>query len=216
MKSADTKQKILDKALALFLAQGYNPVSIGEIAKVVGIKAPFLYNHFQSKQTTFDAIAEPTAAKYEADAEKIDIHVHNAQKNIPVFKEITENALFEKVQQIFEYSLHNETISQFRGMMTIEQFRSPEPAKLYIRRYVERVLDYHAEIFHALMAAVEICSKDSDAPAMMYVASVLALISVCDCQHEKESKYLKKLQKHVQFFFCMVHGGTSQSGESHE
>lgn len=178
MKSADTNQKILDKALALFLTQGYNFVSIGEIAKAVGIKAPFLYNHFQSKQATFDAIAGPTAAKYEADAEKIDIHVQNAQKNIPVFKEITENALFEKVQQIFEYSLHNETISQFRGMMTIEQFRSPEPAKLYIRRYVERVLDYHIEIFHALIAAVEIRSEDSDAPAMMYVAPVLALINV--------------------------------------
>lgn len=74
-------------------------------------------------------------------------------QDIPVFTEITEDALFEKVRQIFSYSLHNETISRFRRMMTIEQFRSPELAALYSRRYVGRVLDYHAGIFRALIAA---------------------------------------------------------------
>ena len=128
MKQEDTKQKILDKALELFSTQGYDSVSVGEIAKAVGIKAPSLYNHFPGKQAIFDAIVESTAAQYEADTDKIDIHVQNAKQDIPVFTEITADALFEKVRQIFEYSLHNETISRFRRMMTIEQFRSPELA----------------------------------------------------------------------------------------
>ena len=132
MKQEDTKQKILDKALELFSTQGYDSVSVGEIAKAVGIKAPSLYNHFPSKQAIFDAIVESTAAQYEADTDKIDIHVQNAKQDIPVFTEITADALFEKVRQIFEYSLHNETISRFRRMMTIEQFRSPELAALYV------------------------------------------------------------------------------------
>ena len=71
MKQEDTKQKILDKALELFSAQGYDSVSVGEIAKAVGIKAPSLYNHFPSKQAIFDAIVESTAARYEADTDKI-------------------------------------------------------------------------------------------------------------------------------------------------
>ena len=50
MKQEDTKQKILDKALELFSAQDYDSVSVGQIAKAVGIKAPSLYNHFPSKQ----------------------------------------------------------------------------------------------------------------------------------------------------------------------
>ena len=50
MKQEDTKQRILDKALELFSAKGYDSVSVGEIAKAVGIKAPSLYNHFPSKQ----------------------------------------------------------------------------------------------------------------------------------------------------------------------
>lgn len=178
-----------------------------EIAKAVGIKAPSLYNHFPSKQAIFDAILESTAAQYEADTDRINIHVQNAAQDIPVFTEITAGALFEKVRQIFEYSLHNETISRFRRMMTIEQFRSPELAALYSKRYVERVLDYHAGIFRALIAAGEIIAEDPDTLAMMYVAPVLALIGICDRQPERESECLEKLQNHVRLFFHMVHGG---------
>ena len=207
MKQEDTKQRILDKALEQFSTQGYDSVSVGEIAKAVGIKAPSLYNHFPSKQAIFDAILESTAAQYEADTDRINIHVQNAVQDIPVFTEITADALFEKMRQIFEYSLHNETISRFRRMMTIEQFRSPELAALYSKRYVERVLDYHAGIFRALIAAGEIIAEDPDTLAMMYVAPVLALIGICDRQPERESECLEKLQNHVRLFFHMVHGG---------
>lgn len=197
MKQEDTKQKILDKALELFSTQGYDSVSVGELAKAVGIKAPSLYNHFPNKQAIFDAIMESTATQYEADTDQINIHVQNAAQDIPVFTEITADALFEKVRQIFEYSLYNETISRFRRMMTIEQFRSPELAALYSRRYVERVLDYHAGIFRALIAAGEITAEDPDALAMMYVSPVLTLIGICDRQPEQESECLEKLQNHV-------------------
>ena len=132
MKQEDTKRRILEKALELFSARGYDSVSVGEIAQAVGIKAPSLYNHFPGKRAIFDAIVEATAAQYERDTDRIDIHVQNAERDIPVFAEITADGLFEKVRQIFDYSLHNETIRRFRRMMTIEQFRSPELALLYV------------------------------------------------------------------------------------
>ncbi len=212
MKQEDTKQKILDKALELFSTQGYDSVSVGEIAKAVGIKAPSLYNHYPSKQAIFDAIVESTAAQYEADTGKIDIHVQNAERDISVFTQITEDMLFEKVRQIFEYSLHNESISRFRRMMTIEQFRLPELSALYTKRYTERLLEYHADIFRALIAAGEIRAENPDTLAMMYVAPVMTLIGICDRQPERESECLEKLREHVRLFFRMVHKG----GESHE
>ncbi len=215
MKQENTKQKILDKALELFSAQGYDSVGVGEIAKAVGIKAPSLYNHFPSKQAIFDAIVESTAAQYEADTDQFSIHVQNVGKDIPSFAGITEETLFEKVRQIFEYSLHNDSISRFRRMMTIEQFRSPELADLYSRRYVERVLDYHAGIFQALIAAGEIAEADPETLAMMYVAPVVTLIDICDRQPGRESECLEKLQNHVRLFFRMVHRCGSQGGEYH-
>ena len=205
MKQEATRQRILDAALALFSARGYDSVSVDEIAKAVGIKAPSLYNHFPSKRAIFDAIVEATAAQYEADTDRIDIHVQNVTQDIPAFTEIAADALFEKVRQIFEYSLHDETISRFRRMMTIEQFRSPELAALYSRRYVERVLDYHAGIFRALIAAGEIQAEDPDTLAMLYVAPVLTLIGVCDRQPEREAECLARLEAHVRLFFRLVH-----------
>ena len=207
MRQEDTRQKILDQALELFAARGYDAVSVGEIAEAVGIKAPSLYNHFPSKQAIFDALVASTAARYEADTGKIDIHVQNAPQDIPAFSQITSDALFEKVRQIFEYSLHDKTIASFRRMMTIEQFRSPELAALYTRRYVQRLMDYHAGIFRALIAQGEICAQDPDALALMYVAPVLTLLGVCDRQPERESECLEKLRQHVHLFFDMVHGG---------
>ena len=213
MKQEDTRQRILDEALELFSAKGYDSVSVGEIAKAVGIKAPSLYNHFPSKQAIFDAIVESTAAQYAADTDKIDIHVQDVQKDVPIFAEITADALFEKVRQIFEYSLHDETISRFRRMMTIEQFRSPELAALYSNRYVERILRYHAGIFRALIASGEICAEDPDTLAMLYVAQVVTLIVVCDRQPEREQACLNQLQSHVRLFFRMVHGENARKGE---
>ncbi len=207
MKQEDTKRRILNKALELFAAKGYDSVSVGEIAGAVGIKAPSLYNHFSGKQAIFDAIVESTAAQYEADTGKIDIHVENAARDVPVFAEITAEGLFEKVRQIFEYSLHNQCIRRFRRMMTMEQFRSPELAALYSERYVDRVLAYHAGIFRALMTSGEIRPQDPDTLAMMYTAPVLTLIAVCDRQPEREGECLEKLRKHVTLFFQMVHGG---------
>lgn len=81
----DTKQRILEKSLELFSTKGYDSVSVGEIAKAVGIKAPSLYNHFPSKQAIFDAIVESTAAHYEKDTGRIDIHVQNVKQDCPTF-----------------------------------------------------------------------------------------------------------------------------------
>ena len=205
MKQEDTKQRILNKALELFAAKGYDSVNVGEIAGAVGIKAPSLYNHFPGKQAIFDAIVESTAAQYEADTGKIDIHVENAVRDISVFTEITAEGLFEKVRQIFEYSLHNQRIRRFRRMMTLEQFRSPELAALYSQRYVERVISYHAGIFRNLIAAGELRSEDPDTLALMYVAPVITLIGVCDRQPEREAECRKMLENHVRLFFRTFH-----------
>ena len=201
MKQEDTKQKILEKALELFSERGYDAVSVGEIAKAVGIKAPSLYNHFPSKQAIFDAIVENTAAHYEKDTGEINIHVQDVRRDVPTFSDISANALAEKVRQIFLYSLHDKTVGQFRRMMTLEQFRSPELAELFSKRYVDRMIAYHANIFRALIAAGELPDEDPETLAWMYVSPVITLLSVCDRQPEREAECLARLDAHVRLFF---------------
>ncbi len=204
MKQETTKQKILTEALHLFSTYGYDSVSVGQIAKAVGIKAPSLYNHYQSKQAIFDAIVADAAERYDHFTEQLSIHVENANRDISVFSQITEEHLVEKVQQLFLYSLHDETISRLRRMLTIEQFRSPVLAEQYTKRYVDRITAYHAEIFRSLIEAGEIKCEDPEVLALMYVAPIMTLIGVCDRQPEKESICLKKLDAHVRLFFRTV------------
>lgn len=201
MKQEDTKEKIIKKALELFAKNGYDAVSVGEIAKAVGIKAPSLYSHYSSKQAIFDAIVEYAASRYEKYTDEIDIHVQDAKKDIGVFFKVTDEALIKKVRQIFLYSLRDETISRFRRMMTIEQFRTKELSAVYTERYVERMIRYHAAIFENLIAAGEIKNENPQTLAMMYVAPVITLLGVCDRQPGREEECLKKLDEHVRLFY---------------
>lgn len=201
MKQEDTKRKILTKALELFSSNGYDSVSVGEIAKAVGIKAPSLYSHYPSKQAIFDAIVEDTAVQYQKYTDEINIHIQSAEKDISVFSEISEELLIKKVRQIFLYSLHNEEISRFRRMMTIEQFRSEALSALYTERYINRIIAYHSKIFEKLIKNGEIKNENPDTLAMLYVTPVITLLGVCDRQPEKENECLEKLDAHIRIFY---------------
>lgn len=201
MKQDDTKREIIEKALELFAERGYDAVSVGEIAAAVGIKAPSLYNHYNNKQAIFEAIVEDTAARYERDTDNLDVHVQDVTKDFATFGHITVQALTEKVRGIFLYSLHDKNVSLFRKMMTIEQFRSPELAALYSARYVDRMVEYHANIFRNLIAAGEIANLNAITLAYAYVSPVITLLGVCDRQPEREEECLKKLGEHVKLFF---------------
>lgn len=201
MQQTDTRQRILDKALELFSEKGYDAVGVAEIAKAVGIKAPSLYNHFASKQAIFDALVENTTTRYEKDTDAIDIHVQDVRQDVATFSQITEDALAEKVRQLFLYTLHDNTIRQFRKMMTLEQFRAPELATYYSQRYVDRVAAYHAALFRTLIARGELQNQDPDTLAIMYVSPIITLLGVCDREPQREAECLAKLDAHVRLFF---------------
>ncbi|MDR1869747.1 MAG: TetR/AcrR family transcriptional regulator [Treponema sp.] len=52
------KQTILDKALELFSAKGYEGVSVSELAEAAGITKPTLYYYFGSKEGMFEAVCQ--------------------------------------------------------------------------------------------------------------------------------------------------------------
>ena len=201
MRRDDTKRRIMDAALELFAAHGYDAVSVEQIAGAVGIKAPSLYNHFVSKRAIFDEIVSDAAARYEDFTAMQSVHVDDADADTDEFLGISEDVLCQKVREIFLYSLHDKTISQFRRMMTLEQFRSPELAALFSERYVDRMISYHAGIFRSLIAGGKIRDKDPDTLAWMYVSPVITLLSVCDRQPEREAESLERLDAHVKLFF---------------
>ncbi len=213
MKPEDTKAKILEKALELFSENGYDAVSVDQIAKAVGIKAPSLYNHFPGKRAIFDAIVEKTARQYEDYTDEINIHVQALSQDLGLFSKISEEHLAEKMRQIFDFSLHNRDIRQFRRMMTIEQFRSPELSALYSERYVDRMIAYHAGIFRYLAQNGELCAEDPEQLALMYVSPVLTLLGICDREPQREEECVARLEKHVRLFYRTFHTAMPEAGE---
>lgn len=54
--AADTKEMLLQAALALFAARGYEGTSVRDIARSVGLSESALYAHFSGKRAIFDAV----------------------------------------------------------------------------------------------------------------------------------------------------------------
>ena len=197
----DTKQRILLEALSLFSKRGYDAISVEQIASAVGIKAPSLYKHYKSKKDIFDAIFEDTAKRYEEFIQTISIPVTDSKQYVVVFENITAEDLVQKVKSLIEYSLHDEYISKFRKMMTIEQFRSPELSKLYSDRYVNQIQNYHTDLFTKMIEAGVLKKEDPCILAMVYDAPILVMLSECDRHPEKEEECIKKLEDHVRLFY---------------
>ena len=208
-----TKQRILREALRLFSQKGYDAVSVEQIADAVGIKAPSLYKYYKSKQDIFDAIFEETAKRYGAFTKSISGHMTNSAQDLQVFSAITADALVEKVKSLISYSLHDEFVSQFRRMMTIEQFRSPELSALYSQRYVAQIQNYHKGLFQRMIAAGVMVDEDPDLLAMMYDSPILILLGECDRHPEKEQQIMGTPEDHARLFYQTFH---QEEGGEHD
>lgn len=199
-----TKERILKEALELFSKNGYEAVSVEQIAEAVGIKAPSLYKHYKGKQDIFHAIFTEMKRRYDEQTEKMQLHLTNAVADQERFAVIDEDGLVEEVQAIVRYSLHDEYVSQFRRLMTIEQFRSPNIASLYTERYVDRLVEYHENLFTGLISVGALCKGDVHSMALQYTCPVLTLLSVCDRQPEKEEQVMAKIEAHVRQFWALT------------
>ncbi len=66
-----TAERILDAAENLFAEKGYSAASLGEVADLVGIRTPSLYNHFRNKEALYQAVLERLLAEFSAPLEEL-------------------------------------------------------------------------------------------------------------------------------------------------
>lgn len=195
-----TKERILDAALTLFSERGYHAVSVEQIAGAVNIKAPSLYNHFRGKKDIFDTLCEEMAKRYDEKTESMLMHTRNAAEDREMFAAMDEDTLIQKVQELVNFSLHDEQISKFRKLLTIEQFRSPELSELYTQRCLMHLWNYHKDLFEQLMEQDILIDGDAKAMALQYVAPISQLLCLCDRQPEKEPDAIVQIARHIRQF----------------
>ncbi len=199
-----TKERILHEALVLFSRQGYDAVGVEQIAAAVGIRAPSLYKHYKGKQDIFDAIFAEMQRRYDEQTEQMQIHITDAAADRERFAAIDADSLVKQVLALVSYSLHDEYVSRFRRLMTIEQFRSTELAALYTERYVNRLVGYHEKLFAGLIAVGALRDGDVHSMALQYTCPVLTLLSVCDRQPEAEPQVMAQIEAHVRQFWAVA------------
>lgn len=200
MEELPTKQKILREALSLFAENGYEAVSVAQIANAVGIKAPSLYKHYSSKQDIFDAIVSEMARRYEKQAESMQMDGSQPERDTALFSAITEQKLIEMGKGLFLYFLHDEYTSKFRKMLTIEQYHSKELAALYAEQYIDAPLAYQSALFSRLSQAGVLKQEDPLMMALDFFAPMFLLLTLCDCSPQREEEALSMIERHIRQF----------------
>ncbi len=202
----DTKKKILDVALTLFSEKGYGNVFVGQIAEGVGIKAPSLYKHYESKQDIFNAILDEMRERYNKKAVDLNMNGSDYLADSELYKNASEDELVKMGNGLFSFFLHDEYECKFRKMLTIEQFSDKELAKLFTNQYYDEPLKYQGGLLHFLIMHGKLKDDDADIMALQFFAPIYLLMTVCDRQPEREKECLQKLEKHIRQFSRIYKG----------
>lgn len=170
----NTKEKILETALELFAAKGYEAVSVSDIAGKLGMTKGALYKHYTNKQDILDSII---LRMEEMDYERAEAFYmpQDMVTTLPLTAEQKEKSLkrlieYSKAQ--LSYWTEDPFASAFRRMLTIEQYRIPEMRELYQQYLAGGPLEYVAYIF------TECGSTDSELAALRFYAPMFTLYSV--------------------------------------
>ncbi len=195
----DTKARIVDAALELFAQNGYLGTSMSDIAKQLSITKGALYKHFASKQEILDQIIQKMN---DLDLERAQAY-GMPENEADGFAEVYMHTSVEKIRTYsiaqFRHWTEEPFSSQFRKMLTLEQYRDPEMAKLYHNYLASGPLEYMAAIFRKL--------TDSDAAAMQmaleFYGLMYLLYSVYDAAEHKET-VISMLEMHIDQFIRRV------------
>ena len=193
----DTKQKILDEALTLFSEKGYANVFVSEIAGRVGIKAPSLYKHYNSKQAIFDAIIEEMHRRFLEQAKLLSIQGNNPKVDAEIYRGLPEDELVGLGINLFLYQLHDDYTRRIRKMLTIEQFHSKELADVYMRQYMDDPMFYFTALLKRAVDQGVLQTDSIEVMTLQFYAPFYMLMTVCDRDPQRETEAVRILEDHI-------------------
>lgn len=190
MKQVDTKQRILSESLRLFSENGYDAVSVAEIASAVGIKAPSLYKHYKSKRDIFDSILKKMS---EADSFYAD---ENDMPNVDDdYNSVSPESIKAFSIAMFKHWTEDEFAARFRRMLSLERFKNYEMADLYKSYISSGPLDYMKEVF----VGMNYSENDAGQLALSFYGPMFMLYTVYD-ESENKKEIISQAEKHINNF----------------
>ena len=147
---SNRKEEILIVALHLFARDGYEAVSVSQIAGELDMTKGALYRHYKSKRDIFDCIVQRMEQQDGEQASEYDMPQEDKEKTPEKYETVSLDDFVEYSKSMFEYWTEDDFASSFRKMLTIEQFRSEEMQKLYQQYLVAGPASYVKDLFESI------------------------------------------------------------------
>ena len=141
------KEEILIVALHLFARDGYEAVSVSQIAGELDMTKGALYRHYKSKRDIFDCIVQRMEQQDGEQARENEVPEESIEKTPEEYQNVSLDDFVEYSKSMFEYWTEDDFASSFRKMLTIEQFRSEEMQNLYQQYLVSGPAEYVKDLF---------------------------------------------------------------------
>ncbi len=146
----DTKERILLAALRLFAADGYEAVSVSDIAGALGMTKAALYKHYKNKRDIFDHILARMEQRDAEEADAYELPQGTPAELEDACREATVGHIAAFSRAMFRYWTQDDFAAPFRRMLTLEQYRSAEMGALYQQYLAAGPLGYVADLLSAL------------------------------------------------------------------
>lgn len=200
MTGRDTKTLILEKSLQLFSERGYDGVRVREIAAAVGIRESALYKHFAGKQDIFDSLLAEMQRRYEEAVITLRIPQGSIPQIATQYQQGSLDFLKKAGESMFLYWLKDPYASQFRRMLSIEQFKNGKAAQTYHSFFFDEVLSFQTELFAQMIQNGYFKPGDPSVMAIQFYAPFFLLFHRYDGQPEQEQSVLRLLAQHIEAF----------------
>ena len=173
------KEEILIVALHLFARDGYEAVSVSQIAGELDMTKGALYRHYKSKRDIFDCIVQRMEQQDSEQARQNEVPEESIENVPEEYQNVSVEDFVGYSKSMFEYWTEDDFASSFWKMLTIEQFRSEEMQNLYQQYLVSGPAEYVKDLFKNM----EI--KNPEEKAVKFYANMFFYYSVYDGASDK-------------------------------
>lgn len=187
----DTKQRILDEALAMFAERGYEGTNMRELAQTLGLGKSALYKHYASKEDIWNSMLDQIEARYSASIGSND--------NLPPVPDSLDG-LVEMSMGMIDFTIHDEQLILVRRVLLMEQFRDERAKALTADHFLSRLERIFAYVFEGMMEAGLLKRADPTLLALAYTAPVSALIQECDRFPDKSPEIMDRIRTFITHF----------------
>ena len=185
------KEEILIVALHLFARDGYEAVSVSQIAGELDMTKGALYRHYKSKRDIFDCIVQRMEQQDGEQARRNEVPEESIEKVPEEYQNVSVEDFVGYSKSMFEYWTEDDFASSFRKMLTIEQFRSEEMQNLYQQYLVSGPAEYVKDLFKNMKI------KNPEENAVKFYANMFFYYSMYDGAADKAKSQFEQMLDNI-------------------